>query len=151
MPNVNNKIRRYDTSTYLFFFLLSDVTPPQVICPANINIATDPDKDSAQVSWNIPVALDNSGFRPTVSVLPALVPPAALPIGNTTVYYIAEDSSKNKAKCSFSVTVKGKRVLIFHCAKKATIHQVTTMLATSKNVLFPGHNQLLTTGTDSTL
>ena len=24
--------------------------------------------------------------------------------------------------------------------KKATIHQVTTMLTTSKNVLFPGHN-----------
>ena len=35
-----------------------------------------------------------------------------------------------------------------HCAKKATIHQVTTMLTTSKNVLFPGHNHLLTTGTD---
>ena len=33
--------------------------------------------------------------------------------------------------------------------KKATIHQVTTtMLATSKNVLFPGHNYLLATGTD---
>ena len=32
--------------------------------------------------------------------------------------------------------------------KKATIHQVTTMLATSKNVLFPGQNHLLTTGTD---
>ena len=32
--------------------------------------------------------------------------------------------------------------------KKATIHQLVTMLATSKNVLFPGHNRLLTTGTD---
>ena len=32
--------------------------------------------------------------------------------------------------------------------KKVTIHQVTAMLATSKNVLFPGHNHLLTTGTD---
>ena len=33
----------------------------------------------------------------------------------------------------------------------ATIHQVTTMLATSKNVLFPGHryNHLLTTGADN--
>ena len=29
--------------------------------------------------------------------------------------------------------------------KKATIHQVTTMLATSKNVLFPDHNHLLIT------
>ena len=33
--------------------------------------------------------------------------------------------------------------------KKATIHQVTTMLDTSKHVLFPGHNHLLTTGTDN--
>ena len=32
--------------------------------------------------------------------------------------------------------------------KKATIHQVTTMLTTSKNVLFEGHKNLLTTGTD---
>ena len=32
--------------------------------------------------------------------------------------------------------------------QKNTIHQVTTMLATSKNVLFPGHSHLLTTGTD---
>ena len=32
--------------------------------------------------------------------------------------------------------------------KKAIIHRVTTMLATSKNVLFPGPNHLLTTGGD---
>ena len=32
--------------------------------------------------------------------------------------------------------------------KKATIHQLTALLLTSKNVLFPGHNHLLTTGAD---
>ena len=32
--------------------------------------------------------------------------------------------------------------------KKTTIHQVTTMLVTSKNVLFPCRNHLLTTGAD---
>ena len=32
--------------------------------------------------------------------------------------------------------------------KKDTIHQATTMLSTSKNVLFPGHNHLLTPGAD---
>ena len=35
-----------------------------------------------------------------------------------------------------------------HWAKKATIHQVTTMLATFKHALFPGHNHLLTTSAD---
>ena len=39
-------------------------------------------------------------------------------------------------------------VHLHHCTKKATIHQVTTMLTTSKNVIFPGHNHLLTTGID---
>ena len=34
-----------------------------------------------------------------------------------------------------------------YTAQKDTIHWVTTMLATSKNVLFPGHNHLLTTCT----
>ena len=35
--------------------------------------------------------------------------------------------------------------------KKGTIHRVTIMLTTSKNVLSPGHNHLLTTGTDDPL
>ena len=35
-----------------------------------------------------------------------------------------------------------------HCAETATIHQVIAMLATLKNVLFPGHNHLLNTCTD---
>ena len=33
-------------------------------------------------------------------------------------------------------------------AQKASIHQATAMLATSKNVLFPGHNHLQTTSAD---
>ena len=36
----------------------------------------------------------------------------------------------------------------FSLWKKATIHQLTIMLSTSKNVLFPGHNHLLTTDAD---
>ena len=45
---------------------------------------------------------------------------------------------------------RGKQVAIkkHRLRAKATIHHVTTMLATSTNVLFPGHNHLLTTGTD---
>ena len=42
-------------------------------------------------------------------------------------------------------TFQGNSVMLGHLAlcKKAAIHQVT-----AKNVLFPGHNHLLTTGTD---
>ena len=35
--------------------------------------------------------------------------------------------------------------------KKVTIHQLTTILATSNNDQFPGHNHLLTTGADDPL
>ena len=39
--------------------------------------------------------------------------------------------------------------MVFYTAQKnPTVDQVTTMLVTSKKVLFPGHNHLLTTGTD---
>ena len=36
-------------------------------------------------------------------------------------------------------------VISLGIAQKNTIHQVTTMLTTTENVLFPGHNHLLTT------
>ena len=46
-------------------------------------------------------------------------------------------------------TQRGLLIFTAHSAKENTIHQVTTMLqATSKNVLFPGHNHMLTTGAD---
>ena len=41
-----------------------------------------------------------------------------------------------------------KLVLLLITAQKATIYQVNTMIATFKNVLFPGYNHLLTTSTD---
>ena len=34
-------------------------------------------------------------------------------------------------------------------AQKATIHELTAMLATSNNILFTGHTHLQTTGTDN--
>ena len=49
------------------------------------------------------------------------------------------------------LTVPPKSTSYMHCKtphEKNTVHQVTTMLATSKNVLFPGHNHLLIIGTD---
>ena len=39
-------------------------------------------------------------------------------------------------------------IISYTLGKKDTILQLTTMLSTSKNVLFPGSSQLLTTDTD---
>ena len=54
-----------------------------------------------------------------------------------------EMQPKNITKPRFSMSSMN-----FHLPTKASVHQETSMLATSKNVLFPGHNHLLTTGTD---
>ena len=48
-----------------------------------------------------------------------------------------------------SLSMCNPRSLSPHWANKATMHQVTTILVTSKNVPFPGLNHLLTTGADN--
>ena len=52
------------------------------------------------------------------------------------------------APLAYPVTRSNSQTLKLTVQKSKKIHQVTTMLATSKNVLFPGHNHLLTTGAD---
>lgn len=79
-------------------------------CPRNVYTDADADDSSAEVSWQPPVALDNSGIRPRLKVVPAIEPPKRFPIGITKVKYIAEDLSENKVKCSFTVRVRGKNV-----------------------------------------
>ena len=54
-----------------------------------------------------------------------------------------------KINClSLSLSLSLSLLLRISLGKKATIHQMATMLATSKRVLFPGHNHLLTNGAD---
>ncbi|KAK6179269.1 hypothetical protein SNE40_011671 [Patella caerulea] len=82
-----------------------DEKPPFVQCPPKLVIEADPEEPETEVSWGIPLAVDNSGFIPRTIAVPALVPPAKLPIGYTTITYIAEDWNKNKAKCKVYIHV----------------------------------------------
>lgn len=85
-------------------------------CPPDVEIDADPDDISAEVVWQPPVALDNSGIRPIVIVVPAIEPPKRFPIGFTKVKYIAEDLSGNKIKCKFTVHVKGTEKIKHICS-----------------------------------
>ena len=51
-------------------------------------------------------------------------------------------------KITETEVVTGQWMLELSQPQKATIHQLTTMLPTSENVLVPGHNKLLTTSAD---
>ncbi|KAL8570683.1 hypothetical protein ACOMHN_039118 [Nucella lapillus] len=85
-----------------------DKTPPFIQCPENIEITADPENVTTEVTWGVPVAVDNSGFIPVLTSDPAVVPPARFPIGFTVVTYRAEDLSGNVAKCKFYILVDDK-------------------------------------------
>lgn len=67
---------------------------------------TDSCKDSAVVSWNDPVATDNSGI--TVMTYPPVRSPINLTVGLYEIFYTATDKSGNTANCSFVVQVTSK-------------------------------------------
>ena len=84
-----------------------DIEDPVIIdTPSNIDQFTDPGKPTANVTWTIPSASDNSG---TVSLTSTHTPPFDFPIGTTEVIFTATDPSSNTATTSFWVTIRGKR------------------------------------------
>ena len=64
--------------------------------------------------------------------------------------YPTHNSLHNASFSSFNTPCKYTRPEPHSGQKQNTIHQLTTctVLSTSKNVLYPGHNHLLTTGAD---
>jgi HYR domain/Secretion system C-terminal sorting domain len=81
---------------------LRDTVPPVFSnCPTNINVVTS--QNSVAINWATPSARDNCS--PTVLILSNFQPGQLLPIGQTTVVYLARDTSGNQAECRFVVTV----------------------------------------------
>ena len=60
----------------------------------------------AQVSWQSPVASDNSGTIPDIDCIP--MSNSNLPMGETLVSCTSSDGSGNNNSCSFFVNVLGK-------------------------------------------
>ncbi|NXV57103.1 SVEP1 protein, partial [Molothrus ater] len=98
--------------------LCKDIEAPQIHCPDNIETVTLEHHNSANISWQVPTAKDNSGeeasqnlylfnWRQSVSVhvTPAFIPPFLLPIGEVDITYTATDKSGNEARCTFNVKV----------------------------------------------
>ena len=88
--------------------MCADETPPVIICPLDQTIIADRGENNALVTWKVPIAIDNSRYYTSVTPIPALIPPARLPIGSTVMTYTAADNNQNKAKCTFTITVLGK-------------------------------------------
>ncbi|XP_051818518.1 sushi, von Willebrand factor type A, EGF and pentraxin domain-containing protein 1 [Antechinus flavipes] len=82
-----------------------DVEVPQITCPKDIEAKTLEQQDSANITWVVPTAKDNSGEEVSIHVTPAFSPPYLFPIGEVVITYTAVDQSRNQARCTFSVKV----------------------------------------------
>ncbi|XP_072848120.2 sushi, von Willebrand factor type A, EGF and pentraxin domain-containing protein 1 isoform X1 [Pogona vitticeps] len=82
-----------------------DIEPPKISCPDDIKAPTLEHQNSANISWQVPAATDNSRDEVSIQVTPAFVPPYLFPIGEVEITYTAVDKSENQASCTFSIKV----------------------------------------------
>ncbi|XP_060618494.2 sushi, von Willebrand factor type A, EGF and pentraxin domain-containing protein 1 isoform X2 [Anolis sagrei] len=82
-----------------------DIEPPNINCPDDIEASTLEYQNSANISWQVPEANDNSRDEVSIQVTPAFVPPYLFPIGEVDITYTATDGSGNQASCTFSIKV----------------------------------------------
>lgn len=77
-------------------------------CPMDpLLVHTESGKFSAVVTWQVPVASDNSGIPPEVRSN-VVDPPHRMAEGTHVVIYTATDMSGNKAVCSIDIRVVGQ-------------------------------------------
>ncbi len=82
---------------------VQELTPPTIVCPANITAVTAPNSCSAVVSWPTPPVSDNCPGVGSPTCTPASG--STFSKGSTGVTCIVTDASGNTAACSFTVTV----------------------------------------------
>lgn len=90
-----------NTDSCVFKIIVKDTIPPVILnCPQSIvyNLTSRCDTN---IVWTPPTVTDNCGAK----ILPNFQPNDVFPIGVTTVYYAAMDSSKNIDTCFFTVTI----------------------------------------------
>lgn len=87
-----------------FVIRVSDLQPPTIQCPSNVNVVAPPNQQLVVVTYAAPTVSDN---LPGTTV--TCVPPSGsqFPVGTTAVTCTAEDASGNRSACSFQVVITG--------------------------------------------
>jgi nitrogen fixation protein FixH len=94
-----------NTSTQTQTVIVKDVTPPTIICPADINVIATSGA-GAVVNYVAPVGTDNCSGATTART-GGLESGSLFPVGTTSVIHTVTDVAGLSAQCSFTVTVAG--------------------------------------------
>ncbi|XP_064877915.1 sushi, von Willebrand factor type A, EGF and pentraxin domain-containing protein 1-like isoform X3 [Oncorhynchus nerka] len=105
----------------------TDSEPPWVQCPRDVVAETDERRGTANISWNVPAATDNSGQEVLVQVKPVYTPPQLFPIGEEKITYAATDRAGNQANCTFTVTVIDTEPPVIDRCRSPPTFQATDM------------------------
>ncbi|XP_033103176.1 hyalin-like [Anneissia japonica] len=106
-----------EATCYVIVAIEDNEDPVITFCPNNITVNTTFRLPTAIVSWNEPIAEDNSGrVNFTVDIGPA----STFLVGDTLVTYTAEDPYGNTDMCSFTITVQDKEPPVISCPTNVT-------------------------------
>lgn len=94
-----------NTAICTFTVTVTEPVLPEITCPSDITVDTDPDECGAVVNYVPPMGTDNCPGAAT-ELISGLAPGSTFPVGTTTVVYQVTDASGNTAECAFDVTVE---------------------------------------------
>jgi len=97
--------------TCIFTVTVYDNQPPQLNCPPDMTVSTDPGKCGAVVFFNPEVTDNCDGVNLNITPYSG----AWFDIGTTPVEVIATDTSGNKDTCRFNVTVEDREKPVAVC------------------------------------
>ena len=131
-----------------------DNLSPQISCPSDMVIDTDPGQCGAVVTYTVPVGIDNCP-NPVTMLFAGQASNTFFDIGTTTVTYMVTDASGNTAGCSFDIIIEDNELPQLSCPADITISadpgvceaDVTFSVTTSDNC--PGVVLMQTAGLPS--
>ena len=93
-----------NVSTCTTIVTVQDVTPPVIVCPADVIADTDPGICGAEVFFPDAIAADACGILSVVQTA-GLPSGSIFPVGINTVEFTATDVNGNSSVCSFTITI----------------------------------------------
>jgi len=101
---------------------LMDEIAPEITCPNDITVSTDPGVCEATVDFTVPLPTDNCGVDTFFNDYNFTEDASDVyPEGTTTVIYTVIDESGNEMTCSFTVTVEDNEAPALDCPQDSMI------------------------------